>query len=128
MKYIDSRIESPNDDMLLLTNYCKFGALSEHIRNELKESEILHIFCDVCRGVAELHSNGITHFDLKLENILVDEDNKLPESNKYLNPSQNFLAFSYVICDFGSCSKLIYNGRSNSSGEELTNIYNQIFK
>ena len=53
------------------------------------ESEILNIFCDICEGIAQIHKLGIIHRDIKVENILCDDNN------------------NFVLCDFGSSTNKI---------------------
>ena len=53
------------------------------------ETEILNIFCDICEAVAQIHKLGIIHRDIKVENILCD-DNR-----------------NFVLCDFGSATNKI---------------------
>jgi len=48
------------------------------------EEQIQNIFTQICKAVAYLHNQNIAHLDIKLENILVDE-----QGNGYL-------------CDFGA--------------------------
>lgn len=45
--------------------------------------EIKNIFVQICKGVKELHENGVAHLDLKPENILLQHDDEVK------------------ICDFG---------------------------
>ena len=52
---------------------------------KLSKKQVKKIFKTVCRGVRDLHKNGIAHLDLKPENVLMNQDKE---------------AF---ICDFG-CS------------------------
>ena len=40
----------------------------------LQELEIMQIFCDVCEALVDCHVNGIIHRDLKVENILIDDE------------------------------------------------------
>lgn len=98
VRYIDSNISSispTNNDsvfeVLLLLQYYKdsvMGQMNERIGTGFTEKEVLHIFCDVCEGVSRLHhcKTPIIHRDLKVENILMDEEG------------------NYVICDFGSAT------------------------
>lgn len=94
LKYVDSAIQRQSTDIyeiLLLTKYCRLGGVVQ-LMNErlastastpnsslltssstashngrLSEIEIIHIFCDICEAVAELHYNNIIHRDLKIE-------------------------------------------------------------
>ncbi|TMW55046.1 hypothetical protein Poli38472_013808 [Pythium oligandrum] len=51
--------------------------------HRLPEQQALSLFFQIVQGVQCLHDNGIGHRDLSLENVLIDDDNKLK------------------ICDFG---------------------------
>mmetsp|Transcript_28161 Transcript_28161/g.20375 ORF Transcript_28161/g.20375 Transcript_28161/m.20375 type:complete len:85 (-) Transcript_28161:1076-1330(-) len=84
--------------MLILCELCTQGTLvsyvetkinntSKDIDQEFPESEILIILSDIILGVQHLHQNGITHRDLKVENILYDGK-------------------SFKLADFGSASRL----------------------
>ena len=52
-----------NGDLL---DYC-------NSRGRLPEEEARHIFQDMCAGLSYLHSLGIAHRDIKLENVLLDK-------------------------------------------------------
>jgi serine/threonine protein kinase len=74
----------------------------------LKENEVLKIFCDVCVALADLHANGIIHRDLKVENILIDEE---ASSSSSSSKSPQSGGFNFVLCDFGSATKKVYDRR-----------------
>jgi MAP/microtubule affinity-regulating kinase len=63
------------DHLYILTEYIAGGSLSSFIRKNnvcLPSSTVKEIIMQVTSGVAVLHSYGIVHRDLKLENILMD--------------------------------------------------------
>jgi len=60
-------------------------ARSKHFAME----EMLAIFTCVLNGVSHLHALGVAHRDLKIENVLLDNESGPPV---------------WKICDFGSCS------------------------
>jgi serine/threonine protein kinase/tetratricopeptide (TPR) repeat protein len=46
-------------------------------KKELRLSEVINIGMQICAGLAKAHEAGITHRDLKPQNILVDNDNRV---------------------------------------------------
>ncbi|KAJ3024141.1 UNVERIFIED_CONTAM: hypothetical protein HDU68_008307 [Siphonaria sp. JEL0065] len=58
---------------------CLGGELFEYIvrRNYLVEKDAVRFFAQIVTGVSYLHSVGIVHRDLKLENILLDSDQNI---------------------------------------------------
>ena len=117
LKYVDSSVQRQTDEIyeiLLLTKYCKLGGLVQLMNSRISdgnprftEGEILKIFGDTCEAVAELHSNGIIHRDLKIENILIDNSDSHDKRNQANS-------INYVLCDFGSATKQIYDRRQNN--------------
>ena len=57
---------------------------------KMQEQQIIHIVIDICRGLQHMHKQGIQHRDIKVENVLLDQQNK-----------------SFRLCDFGSASKSV---------------------
>ncbi|KZT03715.1 Pkinase-domain-containing protein [Laetiporus sulphureus 93-53] len=59
----------------LVTELCSGGELFDYLveKARLDESETRIIFGQLCLAVAYVHSKGIVHRDLKLENVLLDE-------------------------------------------------------
>ena len=55
----------------------------------------MHVVIEICRGLTELHSRGIAHRDIKVENVLRSGDN-------------------YKLCDFGSASKVFVDPEKDS--------------
>eukprot|EP00118_Oscarella_pearsei_P029033 m.3504 g.3504 ORF g.3504 m.3504 type:complete len:509 (+) comp9494_c0_seq1:940-2466(+) len=62
--------------IILIMEYVSGGELFEYIATKkvLSEAEARHIFRQVVSAVHYCHKNGVTHRDLKLENILLDEN------------------------------------------------------
>ncbi|CAF0799357.1 unnamed protein product [Brachionus calyciflorus] len=129
LKYIDSSIQRQTNEIyeiLLLTKYCKLGGLVQLMNDRLsqnsrfQEVEILKIFCDTCEALADLHTSSIIHRDLKVENILIDQESGIK------NPTFNQLTF--VLCDFGSATKNIFDKKQHSSSHSIQLIADEIQK
>ena len=118
LKYVDSIIQRQTDDIyeiLLLTKYCRSGGLIQLMNDRLTqnsrlaESEILHIFCDLCEAVADLHQAGIIHRDIKIENILIDHESTASSSkSRSSGGSGGGGEVNFVLCDFGSATTRTY--------------------
>lgn len=61
-------------------------------------TEIIQLFAGVVDALREMHSKGFSHRDVKLENVLLDEDKKI-QKRKGLNARP-------VLMDFGSAGPL----------------------
>ena len=83
-----------NDEYyVLIMEYCSNGDLFDYatqigFKDENEKKKIMFSFL---KAIEYIHSNGISHGDIKPENILLDDD---------LNPK---------ICDFGFCKTCIYS-------------------
>ncbi|KAJ3380139.1 hypothetical protein HDU84_006155 [Entophlyctis sp. JEL0112] len=77
----------------LVMEPCLGGELFDYIvrRNFLPEADAVRFFAQIIVGVSYLHSVGIVHRDLKLENILLDENENI------------------IIADFGFASETVRN-------------------
>lgn len=75
----------------MVFEYLSGGDLVKYfkINRLLEEDELKQFFYKILRGIEYLHLNNIIHRDLKLDNILIDQ-------NKSMNPK---------ICDFGISSE-----------------------
>ncbi|KAI9267192.1 kinase-like domain-containing protein [Helicostylum pulchrum] len=68
----------------LICDYCPGGNLLDLLKKPMSENEARRIFLQLCQAVKYLHQDAkVCHKDLKLENILFDEDNNVK------------------VCDFG---------------------------
>lgn len=63
----------------IVLEYASGGELFDHIieHRYLKESEACRLFAQLISGVFYLHSKGIVHRDLKLENLLLDKNKNI---------------------------------------------------
>ena len=74
--YVYKVIETP-EHYYIIMEYCKNGELFDYIskKDRLQEDEASSFFYQMINGVEYIHSKGIAHRDLKLENLLLTEDN-----------------------------------------------------
>ena len=74
--YVYKIIDTP-ENYYIVMEYCQNGELFEYISNKerLQEDEASSFFYQMINGVEYIHSKGIAHRDLKLENLLLTEDN-----------------------------------------------------
>eukprot|EP00644_Phytophthora_capsici_P008915 jgi/Phyca11/101728/e_gw1.6.295.1 len=81
-----------NDTWFYVMEFCSGGDLHHMLEqtadHRLPENEAMLLFKQVARGVQWLHSNGIAHRDLSLENVLLDRELRIAK-----------------ICDFGLSTK-----------------------
>ena len=59
--------------------YASGGDLFDYIigKGKISEYEASKIFSQISSGIEYLHQNGICHRDMKLENVLLDSENKI---------------------------------------------------
>jgi serine/threonine protein kinase len=67
--------------VILVMEYVRGGSLhfylKQHLNRRLPEEEAKRIFKQVVEGIRYLHNRCITHRDIKLENLLLDDDNNI---------------------------------------------------
>ena len=88
VKFNEVHSDSSKNEVYILSELCSGGTLLDLIEkynSKLSEAQITHICIDICKGLQHMHSKGIAHRDIKVENILLQ--------NK-----------SFKLCDFGSAS------------------------
>ncbi|KAI8877697.1 kinase-like protein [Backusella circina FSU 941] len=74
---IEKVLETDNATFLVC-DYCSKGNLLNQVKGPLTESKVQPLFVQLCRAVQYLHEKAkICHKDLKLENILLDQDSNV---------------------------------------------------
>lgn len=69
-----------NDHVYISTELCRYGDLHEYLRSKrrgLDEREALKYLRQVLQALCYLHANGIAHRDVKLENVIFADNNRL---------------------------------------------------
>ncbi|KAJ2650138.1 Ark- serine/threonine protein kinase [Coemansia sp. RSA 1250] len=105
--------EVAEDGAFILMEQCTGDVLSlmnANLKAGLKESQILHIFCDVCKAVAHMHyqQEPLLHRDLKVENILVSDSGE------------------YKLCDFGSATTHLIPPNARLPREQIVCLEEEI--
>ncbi|KAA0711724.1 NUAK family SNF1-like kinase 2 [Triplophysa tibetana] len=67
------------DKMVIVMEYASGGDLYDYIsdKQHMSENEARHLFRQIVSAVHYCHKNGIVHRDLKLENILLDDNGNI---------------------------------------------------
>ncbi|XP_043943760.1 NUAK family SNF1-like kinase 1 [Protopterus annectens] len=102
------------DKIVIVMEYASKGELYDYIneRRRLTERETRYFFRQIVSAVHYCHKNGIVHRDLKLENILVDENGNIKIADFGLSNLYHKDKFLQTFC--GSplyASPEIVNGR-----------------
>lgn len=63
----------------VVMEYCEGGSLLDYVRGKkrLSEAEACAFMHQVLRGLENCHENGVVHRDVKLENLLLDEEARM---------------------------------------------------
>jgi calcium-dependent protein kinase len=80
------------DAYYIINDYCEDGELYNQITKRFNETQIAVMFKQIFSGLSYLHSNNIIHRDLKLENILISDIEKI----------DGLELFDIKIIDFGT--------------------------
>ena len=103
VEYVDSELVYRFDakrnvqviEMLIVCSLCQGGFtlidMIEQCNGQIPEHVILTIMGDICAGVAHMHHLGISHRDLKVENILLSDHQFKVADFGSAETSDNFL-------------------------------------
>ena len=59
----------------LVLEYAVYGELFDFVvKSKLSESLALYMFKQILKAVHAIHSNGLAHLDLKIDNIFMGDD------------------------------------------------------
>ncbi|KAI4825936.1 hypothetical protein KUCAC02_021596 [Chaenocephalus aceratus] len=74
-----TRLFENKDKIVIVMEYASKGELYDYIseRRRLSERETRHFFRQIVSAVHHCHKNGVAHRDLKLENVLLDENGNI---------------------------------------------------
>ena len=87
-------------NLYFVMEYCPGGELFDYLvqKKRLKEEEACIFFQEIINGVEYLHEQGIIHRDLKLENILLDDNNHIKITDFGLSSFYSKNAFLLTAC------------------------------
>lgn len=99
----------------MVMEYVSGGELFDYVtkRGSLSEYEASSFFSQIISGIEYLHTEGIYHRDLKLENIMLDKDNKV-----------KIIDFGYAAIDEGKLLKRFCGTAHYIAPDVLTGPYN----
>ncbi|XP_075678049.1 testis-specific serine/threonine-protein kinase 3-like [Dermatophagoides pteronyssinus] len=71
-------IDQPINGYIIVMEFVENGTLTDQIlkNGKLKEKSAKKLFRDICNGLLHMHNNHIAHRDLKLDNILLTNNNQ----------------------------------------------------
>ena len=102
------------NNFYIVTEFVKGVSLSDHVFGKalkrLQENEACEIFTQILRALDNLHSNSITHRDVRLENVMLD-----------LQFNVKLIDFSFSTCFSNSKKSLVYCGSETYMAPETCN-------
>lgn len=75
-EHIITALNISQDEKTMILEYCNKGDLSNHLRLTQIE-DIIKIFKEMCEAVEYVHSQGYCHLDIKLDNFVISDNDKL---------------------------------------------------
>ena len=76
IKYVE-RLITNDGKIHIVTKFCKQGTLRNLLESPFMrprtEDEILSCFTMICLGISHIHSKGVIHRDIRLDNIFIDD-------------------------------------------------------
>lgn len=97
--------ESPTA-FYMISELCKYGELYDRIKRGFTERELSVILYQLFSALDYCHENNIIHRDLKLENILVNDIEKVKDE---LNDNKEIECFWIKLIDFGTAKLFMRN-------------------
>lgn len=92
-----------NHHVVISTEYCRKGDLIDFFTSTsiITEDIIIQLFAQMVNAICDVHTLGICHRDIKLENFLLDDQGIVK------------------LCDFGQSGFLVENGFVKSSDSDI---------
>ena len=120
--------ESPTA-FYMISELCKYGELYDRIKRGFTERELSIIIYQVFQALDYCHDNNVIHRDLKLENLLVNDIEKVYDDINH----QEIESFWIKLIDFGTAKMFIRNRNEKTiigtsyyiAPEVLTKNYNE---
>ncbi|OMJ94564.1 hypothetical protein SteCoe_2209 [Stentor coeruleus] len=75
-EYTITALNLSQDEKTMILEYCSKGDLSNHLRLTQIE-DIIFIFKEMCEIIEYVHSKGYCHLDIKLDNFVISDNNKI---------------------------------------------------
>eukprot|EP00792_Barthelona_sp_PAP020_P002173 TRINITY_DN1355_c0_g1_i1.p1 TRINITY_DN1355_c0_g1~~TRINITY_DN1355_c0_g1_i1.p1 ORF type:complete len:423 (-),score=72.79 TRINITY_DN1355_c0_g1_i1:39-1271(-) len=82
----------------LVLEYCSKGSLTDYLQNNIIDyDECRSIFAHICDAIYYCHKNKIVHRDIKLDNVLLTENNEIRVSDFGMAKSMDDSQFTSTI-------------------------------